>query len=145
MNAPYYTTSLSNLPSRWWSYPHVSLREVNIELLLVTIIWLLFISSSNEFVHIPLIEVYQSGVLIISLILKILRGYIIFLGDTVLTRKVNSKGFNRWVLLSNREFKLSPYCFIRAYKSWAFLSSNLVILRVEVLRVLRVSIGFMNC
>jgi hypothetical protein len=73
----------------------VSLREVNIELLLVTIIWLPSISGSNEFVYIPLIEAHQSGVLIVSLILKILRSYIIFSEDTVLTRKVNSKGFNR--------------------------------------------------
>jgi hypothetical protein len=145
MNALYCTTSLSNLLSRWWSYPHVSLREVDIELLLVMIIWLLSISGSNEFVYISLIEVHQSGVLIVGLILKILQGHMIFPGDTVLTRKVNSKGFNRWVLLSNREFKLSLYCFVRAYKSWAFLSSNLIILRVKVLRVLRVSIGFMNC
>jgi hypothetical protein len=73
----------------------VSLREVDIELLLVTIIWLPSISGSNEFVYIPLIEAYQSGVLIVGLILKILRGHIIFLEDTVLTRKINSKGFNR--------------------------------------------------
>jgi hypothetical protein len=95
----------------------VSLREVDIELLLVTIVWLPSISGSDEFVHIPLIEAHQSGVLIVGLIPKILRGHMIFPGDTVLTRKVNSKGFNRWVLLSNGEFKLSPYCFVRAHKS----------------------------
>lgn len=98
MDALYRATALPRLPLESFLYSNVSLREVGIELLFVPIVRLAAVSSCDKFVHVPFEKGHKSGVLIIGLVLKILRGHALLPGHTILIRKVNGEGKDGWVL-----------------------------------------------